>query len=564
MTQSLFETRQRAEELMRQAIAIWRQSDRSESLEGIEKDPVFSLLMTALAYQSNEIDNDIERLKNDVAEDIAHMLSPLYPGGAIPATAAVELMPADGVDQCTIDERNGFVLSGTPYKFLPALKTRAINCRIDSVERLDGRRWKLTLKFNNPIYDFSGFAFAIKDLQYRELTLSAGGRELPLISPTDYADMPVTDSLSIDTLLYNRSMTWRSSFAAIDMFARQNVRLYCIRSFKDRGGYAELPLIFEFSGIGEGFVFDRSKIALNATILANADISSVSLDRNSPVARISGSLPGSGEAGRQFLHLIRPSDEQIYSGAEIDVRRVAADRFNRAGLVKLLGSLMNKIDSDYYAFYGVKELSDERTLSQLRAILGKLIKAASADGSSIAPGVYVMLRQQGQARGASLKLGYVTCSGDEPNKFLDENSSFVPSGGIRADSVRQIAAPTPGFNEPSSDDEQKSYMRYYTATRDRIVTPYDIKIFCYNELFTRYGISSAMVEGISVGHRLQNGSDRRGYEIVAEIRLAAGDFVKRSFTGKISSAETLLQSLLTVRTNGIYPIRVNISIDEQQ
>lgn len=51
MKQNLFVTKQVAEELLKEAIAIWRQSNRSEHLEEMENDPVISLLMTALAYQ---------------------------------------------------------------------------------------------------------------------------------------------------------------------------------------------------------------------------------------------------------------------------------------------------------------------------------------------------------------------------------------------------------------------------------------------------------------------------------------------------------------------------------
>ena len=53
MKQTIFETRQRADELMREAINIWRQSAQSDFLEGLENDPVMSLIMTALAYQMN-------------------------------------------------------------------------------------------------------------------------------------------------------------------------------------------------------------------------------------------------------------------------------------------------------------------------------------------------------------------------------------------------------------------------------------------------------------------------------------------------------------------------------
>ena len=51
MRQKIYATQQIAEELTKEAIAIWKQGNQAEHLEGIEKDPVVSLLMTALAYQ---------------------------------------------------------------------------------------------------------------------------------------------------------------------------------------------------------------------------------------------------------------------------------------------------------------------------------------------------------------------------------------------------------------------------------------------------------------------------------------------------------------------------------
>ena len=66
MKQTLFATRQRAEELLREVVSIWRQSNQSEQLEGMENDPVFSLLINALSYKANEIENEIERLQEEV------------------------------------------------------------------------------------------------------------------------------------------------------------------------------------------------------------------------------------------------------------------------------------------------------------------------------------------------------------------------------------------------------------------------------------------------------------------------------------------------------------------
>ena len=90
MKQTIFETRQRADELMREAINIWRQSAQSDFLEGLEDDPVMSLIMTALAYQMKETVSEYEHMKAEVLEEYAQLLTPYEIGHATPATAVVE------------------------------------------------------------------------------------------------------------------------------------------------------------------------------------------------------------------------------------------------------------------------------------------------------------------------------------------------------------------------------------------------------------------------------------------------------------------------------------------
>ena len=47
MRKKIFATGEMAKELQREAMAIWRKSTNEETLEGMENDPVISLLMTA-------------------------------------------------------------------------------------------------------------------------------------------------------------------------------------------------------------------------------------------------------------------------------------------------------------------------------------------------------------------------------------------------------------------------------------------------------------------------------------------------------------------------------------
>jgi hypothetical protein len=119
-----------------------------------------------------------------------------------------------------------------------------------------------------------------------------------------------------------------------------------------------------------------------------------------------------------------------------------------------------------------------------------------------------------------------------------------------------------GRDELTEEGALASLSRYYIATTDRIVTPADIKLFCYNELLTRYGIVRDMVKRLSVNRRQQ--MDRRGcgYEIVVEIVLADNPFVRRSFIEKASRVEILMQKMIEVRSTNIYPVIVTLNIEK--
>ena len=135
MKQEIFDTRQRAIELLNKSISIWRQSDHADQLEGVEHDPVFSLLVTALAYQANETDSDIERLKQDVLDEYARLLLPYEVGHAIPATAVIEATPQAHVSEVEMTEKTVFLLEDMGFQFMPLLRSRVINAVVDSIVR---------------------------------------------------------------------------------------------------------------------------------------------------------------------------------------------------------------------------------------------------------------------------------------------------------------------------------------------------------------------------------------------------------------------------------------------
>ena len=573
MRQTIFENKQKADELIQEAIRIWRGSDHPDQLEGIEQDPVFSLLMTALAYQSNELENDLEQMKSDILNEFARMLTSYEVGHAIPATAVVETALQSGVAEMGLTERHVFTLADTSAQFIPLLRTRVLNTSVRSIARMDGRRWKVSLKFDSPISDLSGFCFSIKNHYFKELKVYLKGQLLPLIAPWDYSELPLMPCFDIDSILYNRSQTYAAAASCLDLFARQNVRMYCIKQHQGKKFLPtetdSLELVFEFTGIRDGFLFDKDNLSLNTIILVNAHIHSADLSSGAPIVRVAGFQSQSTESdavSQQFLHMLRPSSDLIYGKMPVEVRKVDADRFNQGSLVALLNTLISKYYTDFYAFQNIKDEMNDRVMHDLIETLTRIRDAARADVEQRVPGVYLMLRPQTdkQTKAVTLSVSYLTTLGASINNKLTVDSAFQSPSGFNGIATRQIAAPVPGNDEVRDKIEEASLSRYYMITTDRLVTPADLKLFCYTELQTRYGITRQMIKGISISHRQQLGSWNAGYEILVEITLNDSTFIRRGFEDKIPMAEMLLQGMMSVRSTNIYPIEVTIQIDKQK
>lgn len=572
MRQSLFENRQKAEELIQEAIRIWRESDHPDQLEGIEQDPVMGLLMTALAAQSNETDLAIEGIKGDVVEAFGNWLTPYETGHAIPATAVVETGLQAGLPYLDLTENHVFGLADSEAAFIPLLQTRVVNAAVEQVVRIDGRRWRVTLRVDSPVADWSGFAFAIRNQNFKDLKVSTRGQLLPIVNPWDFSELPLSPCFALDSILYNRAQTYSAAVSCLDLFAKQNMRIYCVKRHEAKRyglGEAEtVTLVFEFTGIKEGFYIDKDNLVVNPVILVNAYVRTADLSWATPIVRVAGyqgkSSEGGEAGGQQFMHMLRPLAEQLYGKFPVEVRRLGADRFNQGALVGLLNTLINRYYSDFYAFLNLRQEANDRTMQELMGILRRMREAARADQEQRVPGVYLMLKaSEDRRQKVSLSVRYVTTLGAGVNSLLKPDSVFTVPLGINGAATRQIAVPSLGFDEIRDSAEEESLSRYYLITNDRLVTPADLKLFCYNELQTRFGISRTMVEGITVSHRQQQEVDNVGYEIVVEIVLVDNSFIRRGLEEKIPQVEMLLQAMMSVRSANIYPVTVMIRINKK-
>ena len=452
------------------------------------------------------------------------------------------------------------------HAFIPLLKTRVLNAKVASVVRLDGRRWRVVLEFVEPVKDLSRFTFAIEGLDYHDLSVSIGKEELPLTRPWDWWELPYNECFSPLNMMYNRQQVGNFPMLPMDLFARHNVKMYCVGKSTpqhlntstprhlDTSTPQHLEMVFEFSGIGERFPFDKSSLMLNTMVLVNAETHEATLTAGKPMARI---VPNA-----QFLHLYQPSENLLSSNTEVEVRRMNTERFNQGSLVKLLQYILNKYHSDFYAFQELRGMDTDKMIYNLQSAIKAFADAAKETHPESTAGAYLLLRDKtlGRNKDLSLTVRYLTTAGAALNGALREGTPLQTPGGFDDAQTRVVGTPVPGTDEIADGADMQTMLRYYMLTGDRIVTPADIKAFCLKELCCRYGLETRLVNRVGVSHRKTN--DRRdcGYEILTEIEIANEPFVERNIVPHLTSTELLLQKMIEVRSASVYPVRVEIKI----
>lgn len=548
MKATSFETRQRAEELTRDAISIWRQSEREDKLEGIENDPVFNLLLTAVAHQSNQLDAEIEHLKEEIFEEICSRLVPYGISGAVPATAAVALTPESGLRSVSVDGNTNFKLSGTEFSFIPLLNSLVLGVEVSAPVRLDGRRWQVSLSFAAPIESLSGWTFALSGKSFRDLTVSLDGRQLELIRPWDLSELPFTEAFQLDSKLYGHSPLYENSMLSMDLFTRQNICLMSVGNFSFDKPLSEVDLIFEFEGIDEEFSLSKSDLIPNVNILVNANVEEVDLDDEHPIGRV--------DENKALIHLLRPSNDQIFSGKRVYVRRAGAERFNENSLLGLLNNLMNKFDSDFYAFREYSKSEIDETFTKLRMLTARLQQQLQKNEVPQFKGTYIILKSDEKGNFGSLNLHYLVTDAERCNDALKQSATFSTPMLAPA---RQISLPVPAFNPTHTREAMLQTARYQMTTNGRIVTPSDIKVFCRTFLLLRYGIAGEMVRSVHISPRMDANAPV-GYVLAVEVSLTENPFITRSFAAQREAVATMMEKMLTVRSSGLYPIKLTINI----
>ncbi|WP_455621411.1 hypothetical protein [Parabacteroides sp.] len=565
-----FEIKDRAEELLKAAIEVWRANYKLEDIEGIEKDPVFMLFLIALAYQEGEIKSGWDESKRSIYEDFFEYLCPLPSRTVMPYCMIIKSTPRKNLDAVELNFSDLFKIHGSDYHFIPLFKTRVLAHTVKSVIRLDGRRWKVSLAFNEPVKSLEGFAFQILNTNFQDLVVSYKKEPLAIVKPWEVSDLPFVDCLSFNSMLYQQSQSIDTRSLWFDLFSEQNVRLFVFKKNEIFENLEEenIDLIFEFTSINNDFSFNKDCIVFNTFPIVNISVESVDLSANNPIRRIED-RGGTGGGQKGFLCLIPDNSGYNLYNSSVVVRKFDVDRFGLHDVLNLANELVQKFSSDFYAFQSIPNLREGGRIKELSLLLDKIkddLKDNMIDNlydESFSKGIYLILRHARDLEpDTSVNVKYLVSNGEIDFDFIANrlNQLSVPAN-LNAVETQIVQFPHSSYDIKNKREYDVLQTKYLLATSDRLVTSADIKLFCYKELYMRYFIPSDYILNIDIKHRLKIEPLYKGYEIAIFINLTNNSYVQKKLADNILHLELLLQKMIENRMPGIYPVVVAINLE---
>lgn len=558
MNQQIFETRQRAQELLDETISIWRNTKNGESLEGLENDPLYGFLIMALAHQLNRFDNEIDQVKQDVVDGIIKELVPSDVLYSTPASAVVSCNLVKSAENYEITDNTEFTLSGKNIKMRPIHKGVLYGIQNYKVQRKDGLRWNVRLEFSQPIKSLSGFSFLIDRYDFEDLKVIMKGKELDVLKPWDSYSLPISNYLSVSANVYNRKIAVDTSSFCFELFARHDKRIFWIDASKEveefESEVSELDLVFEFRNISDDFAFEKRHFYPNVMVLANLNVETAALSKKQPIAKID----------KNFMYLLLPDDKQMYISSKVEVRRILGDRYNKNRLIQLLQSMSDRLNSDFYAFQDAKGSGSRDSLRRMNLILNSFIKELETEETDYS-GIYLTMQRNPTLfeDNSEFLIDYLSNDGTAVNSVLATKPSLIAPAGIDMSTIQYIGDIVEATNPVRNADSAKKLAKYYLMSHDRIITPADIKAYCYAELTERYGLGDFMIKKVETGKRKQKDWREAPYEIFVKIVLKNNRFIRSNFINKVKKVEVEMAKIIEARSTNIYPVKVEIEIIEE-
>lgn len=516
----------------------WDPDNPNSPLYGLDKDPLLTLLFSAMAYQQQQIETDIKNFRSGMVSELEEAVLPYHLIKATPAMAMMCTAKAQGnTDRCLVGQDSSFALQKETFQsreklyFCPLFESNIIGATVKSVAmQLDGR-YKLTLDVTDYKNVLGGVGFFFKGMAFEAVAMTYNGKEVPLINPWEYDRFPINPDFSFWNLIYNQSLTFGTNEQWFDLWAAQDLQYYMVDPYASVVlNQGEAELVLEFKGLKDNTV-GVENIAINSFPVVNVTSKKFGLTLKEPIVQLADDTTF-------FLNLVGEYDT-LDEADQFILRRYGCERFGLAELLRLADELQRRNNTDYYAYQLVPSLKDGEKMRKMKLLVKDIMTVLRQEGE-VKSGVYALLKEDAKIN-LSIPLKALYTDGAKGNDIEADALVLSAPNDFDLGQTHLLTRSSGGRDEVTNEDERKMLSHYYALTNDKIVTRSDLKSFCIKELY-KYDIGDVS--------RIEVANDEDGNRIVvAFITGASPDFNKEAVQHK-------LERLIDVHSSGSIPVKV--------
>ena len=540
------ELNNRVVELRNKVFSLWASEGKWESdnpnspLYGMEKDPLVSMLITALAYQEDQIEQDLAKFRSSMVGELEEAMLPYHLLKATPSIAMLSTAKAPGnPTRCLVGADSVFTVLKETFQgrdklnYRPLFESNIIGAQVVSVTPMLQGRWKLTLEVEDEKTVLGGVGFFFKGLTFDELTMHLGDKQIPLINPWEYDRFPMNPDFSFWNLIYNQSLTFGTNEQWFDRWAENSLPYYMVDPYTpvvlSRG---TVELVLDFVGLKEQTV-NVDNVFLNSFPVVNVNKKHFALTPSEPIVKIADDQDF-------FMNLVGEYDT-MESADQFILRRYGCERFGFNELLRLADTLQRRSTTDYYAYQTIPALQDGDRMRKLRILLKDIIAIVKKEGEP-KTGVYALLKEDAKVE-VSIPLTALYTDGAKGNNIQAGASVLAVPSEFDLGQTHWLTASSGGRDEVVDEAERKMLSRYYALTNDRIVTRSDLRSFCIKELY-KYDIDSV--------NRVEVACDEEGTRTVVAFVSNVNPDVD------LQTVQQRLERMIEVHGAGQMPVKVMI------
>ena len=244
----------------------------------------------------------------------------------------------------------------------------------------------------------------------------------------------------------------------------------------------------------DGFdVPDSCQVELNVVPVANVDLNNVTLTSSSPIAKLQK------QDGAFFLNVVEQSNAAHQMGFpsnsdEFMIRDFDAACYNNGDLFRDVRLLYNRFVDDYYAFIEYNGIKDGEIIRTLRSTITSLGKAVKSDNNRYRfdSGTYAMkniaIENATSSSSNSVRVSFITTQGQAGNA-LKRGMTLENRRNSNAALEREAEVIVGGMGgrDKATPDQRYELLRYNTLTADRLFTRMDIDAFLRKEIMSFFG-----------------------------------------------------------------------------